>query len=122
MKIGVVSDTHNFFDPRLPELLEGSEVILHAGDVGSREVLDDLARIAPVNAVQGNVDPPELDLPLSRTLKFDNVQIEVMHQSPIPQGELLAWTDGALLEKMHPERREAFLDRFEKATRVVRSE
>jgi predicted phosphodiesterase len=40
MKIGVVSDTHGFFDPRLKELLAGAEAILHAGDVGSQEVLD----------------------------------------------------------------------------------
>ena len=43
MKIGIVSDTHGFFDPRLPEVLAGAEVILHAGDVGSQQVLDELA-------------------------------------------------------------------------------
>ncbi len=119
MKIGVVSDTHNFLDPRLAELLEGAEAILHAGDVGSQEVLDGLAQIAPLNAVRGNVDPAELDLPLSRTLNFENVQVELMHQIPVPQSELQAWTDGAMLEKMHPERREAFLNTFDRATQVV---
>lgn len=119
MKIGVVADTHNYFDQRLAEVLEGAEAILHAGDVGSPEVLDGLARIARVDAVRGNVDPEELDLPLSRTLRFENVQIELMHQIPVPQSELNAWTDGALLEKMHPERRDAFLKSFNDSTRVV---
>ncbi len=119
MKIGIVSDTHGFFDPRLPEVLTGAEVILHAGDVGSQQVLDELARIAPVQAVRGNVDTAELGLPPSRMLQFENVQVEVMHQLPFPQGELKVWSDGALLEKVHPERREAFLQTFDKSTRVV---
>lgn len=119
MKIGVVSDTHNFVDPRLAELWAGCEVILHAGDVGSRDVLDALGGIARVEAVRGNVDPVELKLPPSRTLRLENVQVEVMHQLPVPQSELQAWTDGALLVKMHPERRAAFLESFDNATRVV---
>ena len=57
----MVSDTHGFFDPRLMGLLAGVELILHAGDVGKQEVLDELERIAPVRAVRGNVDPPSLD-------------------------------------------------------------
>ncbi len=119
MKIGVVSDTHNFLDPRLADLLEGADAILHAGDIGSQEVLDGLARIARVDAVRGNADPEELRLPPSRTLRYENVQIELMHQLVIPQSELEEWTDGALLEKMHPERRGAFLKGFDESTRVV---
>ena len=69
MRIGVVSDTHGFFDVRLGELLAGVELILHAGDVGKQEVLNELVRIAPVRAVRGNVDPPQLRLPLSATLE-----------------------------------------------------
>ncbi len=119
MKIGVVSDTHGHFDPRLSDLLAGVEVILHAGDVGSGEVLDSLAKIARVEAVRGNVDTAPLHLPPSRTVKFENVQVELSHQLSIPQSELQAWADGALLEKMHPERRAAFLASFDDATRVV---
>ena len=63
-RIGVVSDTHGFFDARLEELLAGVELILHAGDVDNQQVLDELVRIAPVRAVRGNVDPPQLGLPL----------------------------------------------------------
>jgi len=119
MKIGVVADTHGYFDPRFPELLAGVDAILHAGDVGDPQVLDELGRIAKLHAVRGNLDPPELQLPLSLTVHFEGVQIEVRHQLPIPQAELGAWSDGALLGKMQPERRDAFLQSFDQATRVV---
>ena len=56
MKIGVISDTHNFFDPRIPSLFEGVEHILHAGDIGLPGLLLELERIAPVTAVSGNTD------------------------------------------------------------------
>ena len=64
VRVGVVSDTHGFFDPFLKDVLAGVDIILHGGDVGSEEVLDELNRIAPVHAVRGNVDGPDLDLSL----------------------------------------------------------
>lgn len=54
--IGLISDTHGLLRPEAVRALEGSELILHAGDVGKPEVLDRLRRIAPVVAVRGNVD------------------------------------------------------------------
>jgi hypothetical protein len=119
MKIGVVSDTHAFFDPRLADLLKGVDAILHAGDVGSQEVLDELGRIAKVHAVRGNVDPAELKLPPSLTKRFEGVQVEIQHQLPVPQAELEAWSDGALLGKMQPERRDAFLKTFADASKIL---
>jgi putative phosphoesterase len=119
MKIGLVSDTHGYFDPQLPELLSGVDSILHAGDVGSREVLDDLGRIAGVRAVRGNVDPPELGLPPSLTVRFDNLQIEIQHQLAVPQDELERWVDGSVLQQVNPERITRFLEGFGPATRVV---
>jgi putative phosphoesterase len=56
VKIGVISDTHNFFDPRIPRLFAGVEHILHAGDIGLPAILQELERIAPVTAVSGNTD------------------------------------------------------------------
>lgn len=56
MKIGVISDTHGFLDPRIPDLFAGVDHILHGGDVGSHLVLPELENIAPVTAVLGNVD------------------------------------------------------------------
>ncbi len=119
MKIGVVSDTHGFFDPQLREVLEGADAVLHAGDVGSQQVLEELGRIGKVYAVRGNVDPADFDLPLSRTVQLDRLQLEIVHQLPVPQGELDAWTDGSLLPKVHPERREMFLKGFGEETQVV---
>ena len=54
--VGVISDTHGLLRPQAVEVLRGSSLILHAGDVGRPEVLDELRRIAPVVAVRGNVD------------------------------------------------------------------
>ena len=56
MKIGVISDTHNFFDPQIPELFKDVEHIIHAGDVGTMAIISELERIAPVTAITGNTD------------------------------------------------------------------
>jgi uncharacterized protein len=56
MKIGVISDTHNHFDPQIPALFAGVEHILHAGDIGMPWVILELESIAPVTAVTGNTD------------------------------------------------------------------
>lgn len=56
MLIGVLSDTHGYFHPALPAVLEGVDLILHAGDVGDPAILDGLEAVAPVRAVFGNVD------------------------------------------------------------------
>lgn len=56
MKIGIISDTHNFFDDRIPHLFQGVEHILHAGDIGQPRILHELEQIAPVTAVGGNTD------------------------------------------------------------------
>jgi putative phosphoesterase len=56
MKIGVVSDTHGLLRPEVKHALAGVEMILHLGDVGKPSILKDLAKIAPVTAVRGNMD------------------------------------------------------------------
>ncbi|MEI9959895.1 MAG: metallophosphoesterase family protein [Limisphaerales bacterium] len=56
MKIGVISDTHDYFDPRIPELFAGVNHILHAGDIGDAFIVFQLQQIAPVTAVLGNND------------------------------------------------------------------
>lgn len=56
MRIGVISDTHGLLRPEAVAALEGSDHILHAGDVGNSDILDRLRQIAPVTAVRGNVD------------------------------------------------------------------
>ena len=56
MKIGVLSDTHDFLDPRILELFQGVDHILHAGDVGMQIIVFELEQIAPTTAVLGNTD------------------------------------------------------------------
>jgi len=68
MKIGVISDTHNFLDPRIAELFQGVEHIVHGGDVGSMAIISELEKIAPVTAVSGNTD---LGLPLKEVEVFE---------------------------------------------------
>src|SRR5690348_8184031 len=119
MRIGVVSDTHGFFDPRLRQALTGVEAILHAGDVDSPDILEELELIAPVFAVRGNVDGIDLGLPLTRTFHFENVQVEMQHILPAQPSELEAWSDKACEGKSIPRRRIELLNNFAPATRVV---
>jgi putative phosphoesterase len=56
VKIGVISDTHNHFDPKIPGLFAGVDHILHGGDIGLPWVILELEQIAPVTAVLGNND------------------------------------------------------------------
>lgn len=56
MKIGVISDTHGLLRPQAIEALHGSDWILHAGDIGTPGIIEQLALIAPVTAVRGNND------------------------------------------------------------------
>jgi len=56
--VGLISDTHGLVRPGVHDALAGVSLILHAGDVGGDEVLDELALIAPVTAVHGNTDWP----------------------------------------------------------------
>ena len=54
--IGLISDTHGLLRPEAIDSLHGSDLIIHAGDIGNAEVLDRLSGIAPVTAVRGNND------------------------------------------------------------------
>ena len=54
--VGLISDTHGLLRPEAVAALAGARLILHAGDVGSPDVLESLGRIAPVTAVRGNTD------------------------------------------------------------------
>ncbi len=60
ISIGIVSDTHGWVHPFLAEAFEGVECILHAGDIGREEVIEELEEIAPVHAVKGNIDGGDL--------------------------------------------------------------
>jgi uncharacterized protein len=119
MKIGVVSDTHGHYDPRLPELLQRVDSIIHAGDVGSQEVLDQLSLIAPVAAVRGNVDSPDLRLPLKRVFQWEGVQVEILHILPAPQAQLEEWSRFPPRSETECRQRDRFLKTFQPATRLI---
>ncbi|MDU8644025.1 MULTISPECIES: metallophosphoesterase family protein [Pseudomonas syringae group] len=56
MKVGVISDTHGLLRPEAITALEGCEAILHAGDIGSQDIVEQLSAIAPLHIVRGNND------------------------------------------------------------------
>ena len=81
MRVGVVSDTHNLLRPKVLELLAGCERILHAGDVGGLEILEELRRIAPVAAIRGNTDsgPAAAELPPALAGDLDGLPFRMVH-------------------------------------------
>jgi putative phosphoesterase len=79
-RIGLISDTHGLLRPSVHEALANVDIILHAGDVGGDEILDELAIIAPVHAVFGNTDEPgNPRLVPSIDITIDGVRIHVSH-------------------------------------------
>ena len=80
-RIGLISDTHGMLRTEAVEALRGSELIIHAGDVGKPEILEVLRTIAPVIAVRGNVDTAEWAKALSETaiVEAGQAMIYVLH-------------------------------------------
>ena len=80
-RIGLISDTHGLLRKEAVEALRGSELIIHAGDVGKPEILEALRTIAPVVAVRGNVDTAEWAKALSETaiVEAGQAMIYVLH-------------------------------------------
>jgi putative phosphoesterase len=79
--VGVISDTHGLLRPAAAAALRGVELIVHAGDIGQRRVLEGLEELAPVVAVRGNVDRRELvgDHPRTRVVQVDGALLYVLH-------------------------------------------
>lgn len=108
MVIGLISDTHGELRATVHSALAGVELILHAGDVGGDDILDELALIAPVHAVAGNCDDvrdPRLHDRLERT--FGNVRVHVSHGhelgAPTPE-RLVAAYDADVIVYGHTHR------------------
>ena len=82
-KIGLISDTHGLLRPEALQALRGSDLIIHAGDVGDPSILEALAKIAPVVAVRGNVDTVDWAKSLSETAvaKAGSTNIYVLHDA-----------------------------------------
>ena len=81
MLLGVISDTHGLLRPEAVEALRGVQQVIHAGDVGSPEILKKLATIAPVTAVRGNVDKDAWaqQLPETQVLATGGISIYLLH-------------------------------------------
>jgi len=80
-RLGLISDTHGLLRREAVEALRGSELIIHAGDVGDPKILEELRKLAPVVAVRGNVDTEEWAeaLPLTTVVEARSVLIYVLH-------------------------------------------
>jgi uncharacterized protein len=83
--VGVISDTHGLLRQEALDALAGVDLILHAGDVGKRDVIDRLSTLAPVHAVLGNVDEGDW-LPQTVTVQIENTSVVLLHQIEDLQG------------------------------------
>lgn len=81
LTIGLISDTHGLLRPEAIRALRGVERIIHGGDIGGAEILEELRTIAPVDAVRGNNDkgPWAEAIPPSLTLELHGIRIYVLH-------------------------------------------
>lgn len=93
MKIGLISDTHipdrtNKIPATVMETFKNVDLIMHAGDLTSIGVKEELEKIAPVLAVQGNMDRAhDLDLPVSLKTEIDGITIGIKHGEVYPKGD-----------------------------------
>jgi uncharacterized protein len=79
--LGVISDTHGLLRPEALEALRGSDLILHAGDVGSADIIEELRRLAPVRAVRGNIDtaPWCNSIPQTEVIEAGGLALYMLH-------------------------------------------
>lgn len=80
-RIGLLSDTHGWLDPRLKEHFAACDEIWHAGDIGGLEVADELARWKPLRAVHGNIDDTKTSVthPEHQRFTLDGVKVWITH-------------------------------------------
>ena len=80
-RVGLISDTHGLLRPEAKAFLQGSDYIVHGGDIGHPGILEELARLAPVTAVRGNNDRGLWAEPLRETefLQVDEVFVYAIH-------------------------------------------
>ena len=79
--VGVISDTHGLLRPEAAQALHGSDLIIHAGDVGNSDIIAELKTIAPLFVVRGNIDKEAWanDLPANQVVQFGYSSIYVIH-------------------------------------------
>jgi uncharacterized protein len=81
LRVGLISDTHGLLRPQAADLLQGSNHIIHAGDVGNKNILRQLAALASVTVVRGNIDTGNWanDLLESALVQIGSVLVYVLH-------------------------------------------
>jgi putative phosphoesterase len=81
MRVGLISDTHGLLRPEALDFLGGADHIVHGGDIGSPEILERLAAIAPLTVVRGNNDtaPWARTIPATARVDFGNVALYAIH-------------------------------------------
>lgn len=81
MVIGIISDTHGLLRPETVAALRGSDLIIHAGDIGDPAILQELGKIAPVRAIRGNIDvqPWAREVPDTDVVEIGDLSIYVLH-------------------------------------------
>lgn len=99
---GLISDTHGLLRPEVHTALAGVDLIIHAGDVGGAEILDELRLIAPVHAVYGNTDPVhDPNLPAELIIPLGGLEIHVSHghelASPTPEKLVRAYHHSVII-------------------------
>lgn len=87
MKVGIISDTHYLFDDKLRNFLKETDVILHAGDIGSLQIADEIARFKPLIAVYGNIDDAKVRsvYKLVEVFSLEGVKIVMTHIGGYPE-------------------------------------
>jgi putative phosphoesterase len=99
MRIGVISDTHGLVRPEVFEAFRGVDRILHAGDIGGEDVLDELSAIAPVTACAGNVDNfhcgPAREMARAEIAGLRFLLVHILDRPARPRPEVLAELDRA---------------------------
>jgi uncharacterized protein len=85
-RIGLLSDTHSYINPRILDFFDTCDEIWHAGDIGNTEAADKLAAFKPLKAVYGNIDGSELRLSYPKNLIFycDEVKVFITHIGGYP--------------------------------------
>ena len=110
MRLGVISDTHGLLRPEVFEVFENVDHILHGGDVGPVDILDELGTIAPVTAVYGNTDDWDVRnrLPQVARVELDGFTIVVTHGdqfgTPTPDKLQAAFPDAEIIVFGHTHR------------------
>ena len=86
IKIGLISDTHNYLDPQIADFFSDRDEIWHAGDFGSITISKELEKIAPVVGVYGNIDGQDIRsvYPLHQRFSREGVDVWITHIGGIP--------------------------------------